>query len=183
MTVTYCYYSYHMNNNNNTCIPIEMIDLIGSFLPFRDFLNLCTAHRGMNALFHHPIGHKVYVDRYTKEIKYKYPNCTVWRYRGERHRENDQPAVVYADGSQLWFYHGELHRENDQPAIVYTSGSKQWYYHGKLHRENDQPAVVYADGSKLWYYHGELHRENDQPAVVNANGSQEWWCNGKRQVN
>ena len=49
-------------DDNNTNMPLEMINHIGSFLPFRDFLNLCTAHRGMNALFHHPIGRKVYVD-------------------------------------------------------------------------------------------------------------------------
>jgi hypothetical protein len=48
---------------DNTCIPIEMINHIGSFLDLKDILNLCTAHRGMNALFHHPIGRKVYGDQ------------------------------------------------------------------------------------------------------------------------
>jgi hypothetical protein len=167
------------NNTDNTIyMPLEMINHIGSFLDLKDFLNLCTAHRGMNALFHHPIGRKVYVDRYTKEIKYD--DRTEWKYNGDLHREYDQPAIVHSDGTQEWYYHNKLHREHDQPAIVVANGYEAWYYHGELHRENDQPAIVWADGSKhSWYSHGKLHREHDQPAVVYTNGSKQWWYHGK----
>jgi hypothetical protein len=49
---------------------------------------------------------------------------------------------------------GQLHRDNDQPAIIYSDGSKKWYQNGKLHRDNDQPAIIFADGSKIWYKNG-----------------------------
>ena len=168
-----------MTEDTTRYIPTEMIDHIGSFLPFKDFLNLCTAHRGMNALFHHPSGRSVYIDRYTKEIKYKYPDRTEWKYNGKLHREHDQPAIVFSNGSKQWWYHGKRHRENDQPAVVDADGYKAWWYHDNIHRENDQPAVVYADGYKAWWYHGKRHREHDQPAIVLRDGSKSWWYHGK----
>ena len=38
--------------------------------------------------------------------------------------------VVYRDGAQEWLYKGQLHRENDQPAIVYVDGTQWWYKWG-----------------------------------------------------
>ena len=149
---------YTVMDNDN--MPLDMINHIGSFLDLDDFFNLCTAHRGMNTLFHHPIGRSVYIDRYTREIKCN-DHYTEWRFNGYLHREHDQPAVVVPDGTQAWYYHGKCHRENDQPAIVFPDGYKAWYYHGKLHRENDQPAIVRPDGSKQWWYHGSLCREHE----------------------
>jgi hypothetical protein len=53
-----------------------------------------------------------------------------------------------------FFYRGKFHSFNDQPAVIWTNGTKWWYQHGKLHRDNDQPAVIHVDGLKLWYQHG-----------------------------
>ena len=47
-----------------------------------------------------------------------------------------------------------IHRDNDQPAVIRANGTKFWYQHGNLHRDNDQPAVIYADGYKAWYING-----------------------------
>ena len=97
---------------------------------------------------------------------------------GKYHRENDQPAIIRADGTKEWWYNGNCHRENDQPAIIYADGTKEWWHNGNRHRENDQPSVIYAKGSKSWWHNGNRHRENDQPAVINENGTKEWWKDG-----
>ncbi len=47
----------------------------------------------------------------------------------------------------MWYQHGKLHRDNDLPAVIYTNGTQMWYQHGKLHRDNDLPAVIYSDGA------------------------------------
>jgi ribosomal protein L25 (general stress protein Ctc) len=74
---------------------------------------------------------------------------------------------------------GQRHRENDQPAVIYADGTKEWWVNDKLHRENDQPAVIYADGTKEWWVNDKLHRENNQPAYISADGTQRWWVNGQ----
>ena len=79
--------------------------------------------------------------------------------KGELHRENDLPAIEYADGSKFWYLNGKL-TEKMIPAIEHADGTKFWYLNGKRHRENG-PAVEYADGSKEWYLNGKRHREND----------------------
>ena len=74
---------------------------------------------------------------------------------------------------------GKLHRDEDQPAVINANGSKYWYQDGLRHRDDDLPAIVYANGTKEWYQNGELHRGNDLPAVINADGS-EWYVNGNK---
>jgi hypothetical protein len=37
---------------------------------------------------------------------------------------------IDAYGSQFWFKNGERHRDNDLPAIIYSDGSKEWYNNG-----------------------------------------------------
>ena len=69
------------------------------------------------------------------------------------HREDDGPAIEYADGTKEWYLNGELHRE-DGPAVEYADGSKYWYLNGKCHSE-DGPAIEYASGTKVWYLNGE----------------------------
>ena len=72
----------------------------------------------------------------------------------------------------------QLHRENDLPAIVYANGDKYWYKNDQYHRENDLPAIVLANGNKYWYKNDRLHRENDLPAVVLADCRTEYWIEG-----
>jgi len=67
------------------------------------------------------------------------------------HRDGDQPAMVWPDGSKFWYRDGKLHRDGDQPAMVFADGSKIWFRDGKRHRDGEQPAVVWPDGSKFWY--------------------------------
>ncbi len=78
---------------------------------------------------------------------------------GQRHRDNDLPAIIRADGTQYWCQHDELHRDNNLPAITRTDGTQEWYYHNKLHRDNGLPAVICSDGTQEWYQYGKLIRK------------------------
>ena len=68
------------------------------------------------------------------------------------HRDNDQPAVIDADGTQMWFIHDTPHRDNDQPAVIDADGSQEWYIKGELSYQE-------------YYINGQLHRDNYQPAT------------------
>jgi hypothetical protein len=32
---------------------------------------------------------------------------------------------------QEWWFHGECHRDNDLPAIIYANGRQSWWVHGR----------------------------------------------------
>ena len=69
----------------------------------------------------------------------------------ENENKNDAPTRITEDGIKEWLDNdGKRHRDGDQPAQIWTDGSKLWYVHGKLHREGDQPAIIRANGSKAW---------------------------------
>jgi hypothetical protein len=82
-----------------------------------------------------------------------------FKYNGELHSFNDQPAMIYNYGMKVWYQHGTLHRDNDQPAVIQSDGSQFWYQHGSYHRDNDQPAIIYSTGTKRWYQHGTCQGE------------------------
>ena len=69
------------------------------------------------------------------------------------HRENDEPAIIQ-DCSKFWYKNGKRHREEDLPAVIHADGSKYWYKNGQSHRDGDLPAKIYEDGSKFWYKNG-----------------------------
>lgn len=50
-------------------------------------------------------------------------------------------------GTTYWYKNGKLHRDNDQPAVIYANGSRRWYVNGNLHRNNDKPVVFLANDS------------------------------------
>jgi len=95
------------------------------------------------------------------------------------HRDNDLPAIIYADGAESWYQNNNLHRENDLPAVIRKSGEQLWYQNNKLHREKDFPAIINPNGTLEWYINGILHRNYDKPAKIQA-GSQFWYQNGKQ---
>ena len=84
-----------------------------------------------------------------------------------------------ADGTQRWYdADGELHRDDDRPALVWANGYQSWWQHGLRHRDGDRPAIVYANGDQSWYQHDKLHRDGGRPAIISANGYMAWWVNG-----
>ena len=65
---------------------------------------------------------------YTKEVdgdgtKYYYKN---WK----KHRDGDNPAVIYSDGTKHYFKNGELHRDGNEPAIIHSKGYKFYFKNG-----------------------------------------------------
>lgn len=119
-----------------------------------------------------------------------------------KHRDGDEPAVIYRDGTQEWWRHGTLFRHNDKPtivtksgikiwfisgylfrakapSIVFPDGTEVWYDFGRIHRCDDKPAVTMYDGTQKWAMNGCLHREDDKPAVITPYGRQEWWKHGE----
>lgn len=114
-----------------------------------------------------------------------------WFDRGRLHRDdNDLPAIDHVGaGCSEWWVEGQRHRENDRPAVVlrFHDGSSsrydciEYWVRGQRHRENDQPASQF-DGRLEWYVHGVRHRENGRPAVEDEDGNHEWWIHGKQFV-
>jgi hypothetical protein len=96
---------------------------------------------------------------------------------GRYHRDDDQPAIIFADGDKYWYRYGKIHRDGDKPAIELARGELKWFQNGQLHRHDDKPAVITADQQE-WYYWGVLHRDNDMPAVVGV-GFKRWYKRGK----
>lgn len=87
---------------------------------------------------------------------------------------------VYANGDKFYFNSkSELHRDNDLPAVEYANGDAAWYINGRRHRNGDKPAVIEMDGFKAWYTNGKLHRENN-PAVIRPYGDPAFYIDDKR---
>lgn len=108
-------------------------------------------------------------------------NREEWRNElGALHRDNDLPALILPDGTQMWYQNGQLDRDNDLPAIIEADGTKKWYRNGSINRDNDRHNVEQADGTQMWYnVNGFLHRNNDLPAVIKTDGTQKWYRNGE----
>ena len=62
-------------------------------------------------------------------------------------------AIISSNGDNNWFKDGCFHRDNDLPAIEYANGRKVWYQNDKKHRDNG-PAIVHANGREEWYKNG-----------------------------
>jgi hypothetical protein len=71
---------------------------------------------------------------------------------GRLHSLDDKPAKV-TDGTYEWFKNGQRHRDNNKPAIIYPSGAKSWYKDNLVHRD-DGPAFTYSNGDEAWYMNG-----------------------------
>ena len=74
----------------------------------------------------------------------------------------------------------QYHRNQDQSAIIRADGTREWWKDGREHREGDQPAIIYPSGTREWWKDGKYHREGDQPAYIDADGHREWWIDGKQ---
>lgn len=72
---------------------------------------------------------------------------------------------------------GKIHRDNDEPAILWLDGTKEWWQNGYRHRNGDKPAVIRYDGEQEWYQYGTLHRL-DGPARITTT-YKEYWERGK----
>jgi len=71
-----------------------------------------------------------------------------------------EPApIIDKHGTQRWYNKaGQFHRENDLPAVIWKDGTQVWYKNGKRHRDNDLPAIIGGQGYLAWYKNGEISR-------------------------
>jgi len=68
---------------------------------------------------------------------------------------DDENDYKLEKGNKTWRNkESQIHRDNDKPAIIYADGTQHWYKEGKHHRDNDKPAIIYSDGSQYWYKEG-----------------------------
>ena len=68
--------------------------------------------------------------------------------------------IIHDNGDQCWYKDDKLHREDDLPAIIWADSSKFWAINGKCHRENG-PADMHVDGKIYWYLNGDAHFFDD----------------------
>ena len=142
-------------SNELKYIPIDIVDNI--ILHYLD----CLAH----------FDDSEFEIKCTDKVRRRWINSQM-EIKKEYNDDNSLSAIYY-------FVNGKLHREDDQPAVEYADGLKYWYQNGSIHRDGDKPAIEYSVGFKVWYQHGKRHREGDKPAAIYAYGSLEWWTNGK----
>jgi hypothetical protein len=61
---------------------------------------------------------------------------------------------------QTWYHQGELHRNNDKPAVIYANGDQEWYQHDNCHRDDDKPAVICINSSRCWFQNNIQYKHN-----------------------
>ena len=79
-------------------------------------------------------------------------------------KDIDPPTVV-EHGIRKWKKDGVLHRDDDLPAVIYPDGTELYYINGQKHREGDKPAVIFPDGTESYYKHGIEYTPESKPSV------------------
>ena len=70
--------------------------------------------------------------------------------------QNKFTVYTVDENGQSWKLAGNLHRDNDEPAIIHANGDQEWWRYGQLHRDNGGPAIIRHDGIREWYRDGVL---------------------------
>lgn len=108
--------------------------------------------------------------------KYEFQTAEGHKFSGvnkKLHSFDDQPSVIYNDGTKWWYRDGKIHREKG-PAVINSNGVEEWWSDNKRHRD-DGPAVTYPDdirispemrGVKQFWNNGILVREELPPAIA-----------------
>ena len=85
---------------------------------------------------------------------------------GHLHSFDDEPAVIYADGSQWWYENGNVSRRGDKPAVVWANGVVEYWIDGVRQREGGPAVIFSADdrvhpdvrGARQFWEHGVMVR-------------------------
>lgn len=83
------------------------------------------------------------------------------------HRDDDEPAEIWPDGTQIWYKDNKVHREGDKPAKIFSDGSLEWYKNGMRHRDGYQPAIIYPQGKIMEYWEWG-HRTGSTTLITNV---------------
>jgi hypothetical protein len=89
-----------------------------------------------------------------------------------------QGKIVDEYGTTCYYTDDQLHRDDDLPAMEWADGDKAWYQNDQLHRDNDLPAVEYINGARSWYQNGKSHRLAG-PAWITDKGAKHYFIDGK----
>lgn len=123
----------------------------------------------------------------TDGIKYLYRNGKSFCY-------DDRPCEVLVDGTQIWKNElGQRHRDNDLPAVVYVWGSTRYYQNGKLHRIKGPACTSFRKindkllCNQFWCINDMIDRADvdgiHMPCIINTNDNGtmmlEWRRGGK----
>ena len=66
-----------------------------------------------------------------------YNGCIRWRNKyNQLHSFNDQPSLLYKNGTRYWFEHNKQHRGFNKPAVIWYNGNKGYWVNGKLVKRN-----------------------------------------------
>jgi hypothetical protein len=95
--------------------------------------------------------------------------------KGVLGRDDDQPSVIYPNGTKEWFLDGQYHRSAG-PAISYACGAEEYLRYGMRHCV-DGPAVRLMDFLPEYWQFNQLHRIGG-PANIRQDGVAEIWENG-----
>lgn len=69
--------------------------------------------------------------------------------------DNGDYKIIHVDGNIDYFNRaGQIHRERDEPAEIWKDGTKVWRMHGVKHREGGNPSVIYSDGREEYFFNG-----------------------------
>ncbi len=63
---------------------------------------------------------------------------------------------------------GRFHRDNDRPAIIFADGTKEYWIDGHRHREHG-PAIEWADGTVSHYINDERLTKKQWEKYVKEN--------------
>jgi hypothetical protein len=123
--------------------------------------------------------------------EYKIDRHGEYWYENGKLDNGDLPAIIYRNLGKIWYKKGQRHRDNNLPAVECFSGHQEWYENGDqvwykngvkyteycdFVRANEQQAV--SNQRQVWCENGVNHRyyrHNESPAIISRNGSQVWY--------
>lgn len=76
---------------------------------------------------------------------------------------------------EIFKYSKRVLSSENEPAVLYPNGTKEWYCDGMLHRLNF-PAIEYTNGDVEYWNWGKRHRQGGPAVVIGKN--QYWFENG-----
>ena len=107
---------------------------------------------------------------------------------GQLHRDNDEPAIEFKDGSKEYWKNGVRYDPESGanvkkgPMIKKTPHPGGWDVVVITHPDGTVEYAREKNGSVRYYKEpgaqGEIHRTGDNPAIIHWNGTKEWWVDG-----
>ena len=98
----------------------------------------------------------MYYTYYYDNIKYITDNIFIIDW-GQLHRDDDKPAFIGSIG-QIWFKNGVRHRDGNNPTIIYTDGSRLWVKNDKVYYEFQLNKLLFIQFFIKFLFHLKYNR-------------------------